>query len=533
MRKYTVKKELFLLALCLLAALSAFGLFVRGKSILDCPALSAEKAENLQKTEGEADRIDLFLEGRKLPADKESGVFCLPQSLAEEWEGRLDAQVDGLAAPICLSEGSWQDKARALREGDPLSAYVKVGTAWQEVQISVTALPVLEIHTEKFYSQLGEEGYGTLRVFDMGAEDAGERFLETPISYHVRGFGSLTFAKKNYKISLLDEQGGQANASILGLREDDDWRLYSLAADETLCKEKAVCDLWNQWAELTGQPKTNEIEYLELYLDGEYRGVYGIAAPLDQKTYGLTEEDRLYKLAKNVDLWVPWALNTLEGEQITNWDDRLMVEWPKEYVEKIWEPMSNYASQLWWKEGTESDKAQTEQFADLDNLVDVALYKQWIYAIDGMSSNQLYLWKAQNGKIQRVLYDTDTVLGADSRPDTYRDMEEMAADLLVDRELKALCQMDPEGTVLLAQQRWTEMSGEIFRPEYLCSLLEENRVYLEATGGLAHNRQRWKNTRTSTDGTRESISLEETEELIYRRWDLAESWIGQGLYTAG
>lgn len=533
MRKYTVKKKLFLLSLCLLAALSVFGFLIRGKIILDCPALSAEKAESLRKTEGQTDRIDLFLEGRKLPADKKTGIFCLPQSLVEEWEGRLNAQVDGLAAPICLSAESWQNKTQALREGAPLSAYVKVGQAWQEIQISVTALPVLEIDTEKAYSQLGEEAYGTLQIFDMGAEDPRAKFLEIPISYHVRGFGSLTFAKKNYKISLLDEQGGQANASILGLREDDDWRLYSLASDETLCKEKAVCDLWNQWENLTGQPKTNEMEYLELYLDGEYRGVYGIAAPLDQKTYSLTEEDRLYKLAKNVDLWAPWALNTLEGEQVTNWDDRLMVEWPKNYVEKIWEPMSNYASQLWWNDGTESDKALTEQVADLNNLVDVALYKQWIYAVDGMSSNQLYLWKSQNGKIQRVLYDTDTVLGADSRPDTYRNMEEMAEDLLVDRELKALCQMDPEGTVLLAEQRWAEMSREVFRPEYLSSLLEENRQYLEATGGLAHNRQRWKNTRVSTDGTRESISLEETEELIQRRWALVESWIGQGLYIAG
>lgn len=80
MRKYTVKKKLFLLSLCLLAALSVFGFLIRGKIILDCPALSAEKAESLRKTEGQTDRIDLFLEGRKLPADKNPEYSACPKA---------------------------------------------------------------------------------------------------------------------------------------------------------------------------------------------------------------------------------------------------------------------------------------------------------------------------------------------------------------------------------------------------------------------------------------------------------------------
>ena len=206
-----------------------------------------------------------------------------------------------------------------------------------------------------------------------------------------------------------------------------------------------------------------------------------------------------------------------------------MVEWPKNYEEGIWTPLNSYVSQLWWKNGEESSMDLVRQIADMDNLMDVALYKQWIYALDGMDSNQLYIWKAADGKVRRVLYDTDTVLGADSRAYGYRNAEEMAKHLLSEKELSALCYMDPEGTAALAAERWALMSEEIFQTEYLISLMDENQQYLEETGGLARNGQKWKDTRASTDGTRESISMEDTKWLIGQRSELMETWIAEGL----
>ena len=198
MRKNAAKKWIWLLAFGILVSIGIYAFLIQGSIVLNCRTWSEEKIctvqplSEVEKTES----ISLLWNGHELPRDKESGVFCLPQTLQEEWEGSLDARMNGLPIPIRLDREDWQDKRQAIRQERKMAAYVEVGKEWRKLEISATGLPVMEIFTERQAPQPGEEAYGSMSLFWPEAKTRQEQFINTALSYHIRGYGSMAFEKR-------------------------------------------------------------------------------------------------------------------------------------------------------------------------------------------------------------------------------------------------------------------------------------------------------------------------------------------------
>ncbi len=89
------------------------------------------------------------------------------------------------------------------------------------------------------------------------------------ISIETRGESSAGFEKKSYSIELQNSDGSNNNVSILGLPIENDFVLYAPYSDKTLMRNVLVYKMYNEmdnWA-----PRTR---YIELLLNGDYRGVY-------------------------------------------------------------------------------------------------------------------------------------------------------------------------------------------------------------------------------------------------------------------
>lgn len=95
------------------------------------------------------------------------------------------------------------------------------------------------------------------------------------ISIERRGESSSGFKKKSYSIELQNDDGSNNNVSILGLPEENDFVLYGPYSDKTLIKNVLSYQLFR----LTGRwaPRTR---YVEVILDGDYRGVYVLTEKL-------------------------------------------------------------------------------------------------------------------------------------------------------------------------------------------------------------------------------------------------------------
>ena len=97
-----------------------------------------------------------------------------------------------------------------------------------------------------------------------------------------RGGMSLKYEKHSYKIEL-DKKTGLA-----GLPEDDDWIIHASAIDKTFLRNTISYTWFREMSELNRAPA---FRYMELYLNGDYRGLYILMEQLESTRLGLHKKD--------------------------------------------------------------------------------------------------------------------------------------------------------------------------------------------------------------------------------------------------
>jgi CotH kinase protein len=96
---------------------------------------------------------------------------------------------------------------------------------------------------------------------------AGE--FEGRVAINVRGRWSRRFPKKSYALEVRDPDGGNRDVALLGMPGDDDWILYASYNDRTLMRNVLAYDTARWMGRYAARTR-----FVELRLNGEYRGVY-------------------------------------------------------------------------------------------------------------------------------------------------------------------------------------------------------------------------------------------------------------------
>ena len=89
------------------------------------------------------------------------------------------------------------------------------------------------------------------------------------ISIELRGESSQAFPKKSFTIETKNDEGKDLDASLLDMPAETDWILYAPYTDKTLLRDVLAYEMGRDMGMYT--PRTRSVE---LYLDGEYQGVY-------------------------------------------------------------------------------------------------------------------------------------------------------------------------------------------------------------------------------------------------------------------
>lgn len=97
----------------------------------------------------------------------------------------------------------------------------------------------------------------------------GEITYDGHIGIEFRGASSQQFPKKSYGVETWDENGEDIDVELLGLPEEEDWILYGPYSDKTLIRNVFVYTLARDLGRYASRTR-----FVELYIDGEYRGVY-------------------------------------------------------------------------------------------------------------------------------------------------------------------------------------------------------------------------------------------------------------------
>jgi len=104
--------------------------------------------------------------------------------------------------------------------------------------------------------------------------------------------------KRNYHVKFLDADGVKMDQKFFGLRNDNSWILESCQVDMSRIRNRIATDLWNDfctkpyYADM--EPKAlsgSRGRFVELILNGEYRGIYCMTEAIDRKQMKLAKYD--------------------------------------------------------------------------------------------------------------------------------------------------------------------------------------------------------------------------------------------------
>ena len=500
---------MLLLVFCVAALAGIALLRVRQDAVTLLGARLADAAQLASITalpQASAEGCVLHWNGEVLPYDAERGVYCLPQPL----DGSAAGSLSTTWGRVYLPEEQWaQGRQDAMAEGRTLEAYVSDGRRWCRLEVYLSGVPALVVHTGSSVPYKLDPQYvsGTMASLDL-AFNYGEYTLFWPegnsrsqtvtgnIEYHWRGNTNLLANKKSYRLNLLDAKGQPDAKDLLGLGEDADWFLLNFATDTTRARDKVAWQLWQQLAQQNEHDLPGiQVEYVELYLDDTYMGLYGIARPISRDSLQLPAGDVLYKWrTMPMDRSMPTAgtFASLEEEESLSWGVWLEVVWPKSYSEGVWQPMADYV-RLYYTPGAQTSWQQLESTTNLDNLLDVSLFRQFVCAADNFSYNQYFLQSSADGLYYRIPWDMDYTFG-----DVYDEFYslDMTSTLLPDMELDALYHAGSSRAQRLIAQRWSELRSTVLTMENVTALFGAAQEELTASGALGRDAALWGNAET-------------------------------------
>lgn len=490
------------------------------------------------------DNLD-FLEGKEKLTSKQNpgvvlggallpyttdGTLYLAQDFAKtDWEG--DLLTNSTETFLCtLPDEAWKDKATSIREGYVFPIWLVGEEFYYELDLVVSGMPVMSIRTERseeqdlgdyetdpdhFYFDPDVLYYGDIQVFDPGDESRQYDIFQSGVRYYLRGSSSSVFEKKSYSLSLLDAKGDKLNSSLLGMRSDNTWKLKAMVADTSKIREKTACQLWEEFANTNATLNESgpRMEYLELILDNDYVGLYGIVEPVDADKLGLDKNDVLYKSTN-------W--NIPEDEDIQTAIDNkwkimtyIRIRHPDPIVNhaQSWYPMRDYLNTFYHGEG---DERPIESKLHLSNVVDMYLFNMAISGSDNYFRNLYFVADvSEDGsyKMYQIPWDLDLTFNA-LKSGAYNDDETV---IYAEAALPFLKDMKPDVVRPVLQERWAECRETFLNTEYILNIMHTNQDYLIHAGVVERENERWPDYKMTTN-------LETIEDYQIRRMEWLDTY---------
>lgn len=226
----------------------------------------------------------------------------------------------------------------------------------------------------------------------------------------------------------------KADVSMLGLREDSKYILDAMAIDRICMRNRVAMDIWNAYSPLPYDTKYNqrsgtEGRFLEVYINGAYKGIYCMSDEINRKLLNLEKYKKgikgiLYKSGTS-DIEDQNNRNFTDDylAATISWHNAWELKYPDDYVddhadEAAWQPLIDLYDNC-------QSYSSAKGYFYMDNLVDYQLLimalsigdnfgnKNHFFSIRDASQdiNDADTTKANMRKVIVSPWDLDTSLG--------------------------------------------------------------------------------------------------------------------------
>ena len=276
-------------------------------------------------------------------------------------------------------------------------------------------IPVVYMNTKG--QQILKENviWGNIALLD-GNEEAQSIFSVPNSIYRAtikyRGASSYSkFDKKQYRIEFYkNNKDSTKKVPLAGMGANSEWVLNGPYLDKTLIRNKLVYDLareLNGWA-----PDTR---FVELFVDGEYQGVYLAVEPitngesrlrlaefglLSGETAYVVNRDRIDTGTEEIETWGKTEGYTHNALYIRYPSKNKITEKQKEYIQK---DISEFEQALYGKNFSDK-RIGYQAYIDMDNWVDYFIINEFAMNYDA-GNLSTYVYKELGGKLQLAAWD--------------------------------------------------------------------------------------------------------------------------------
>lgn len=288
-----------------------------------------------------------------------------------------------------------------------------------------TTLPVIYINTQG--QQIGKENKIECSIA-LGVDDGKPHSIEAMpqalyrarINY--RGASSYSkFDKKQYRIKFLKDHSDKAqNVALCGMGKNSEWVLNGPYLDKTLVRNKLIYDL----ARETGQWAPDS-RFCELFVDGEYHGVYLAIEPVTNgdsrlrlSNFGLVSGKTPYLVERNRDSLVDQALVTY-GKEMGYTNLSMYIDYPsssnltERQEQYIREDISAFERVLYGEDFLD-EYTGYRNYIDMNSWVDYFVINEFAMIRDA-GNLSTYAYKKMEGKLQLACWDFNN--GFDNYPE--------------------------------------------------------------------------------------------------------------------
>lgn len=449
----------------------------------------------------DTDQLRLCFRGEELACDRASLTWYLPADMdSGAWEAGAFTDAEGRIRILPLQDYTLLDKAAVIEKGQsvPLLAWDEKGQACKVVSVIFTGIAVVRVETDADLD-IDTVFAGSMVFYDRcGLADW---TMQTGFQAHERGQTTRAFPKKGYRFDLIQVTAtGVINKNpcpVLGMRNSDSWIFYAIYSDGTKVRDKLNTELWNGFGAdgmSAGAHMGTHMEYAELFVNGAYRGLYGIMEPIDCAQLEMSDQEYLYK-------------RTYGRELLSEMFDQVS---PEEYLTVLGMEMKGRdgsgTSADWacFRRFVEICEADDEIFSEeaaklfnMDNAVDIWLYLQMIYGEDNIYKNMFFAFKKEPDgyRLYLIPWDTDLSWGniyTDDAGDLYTEYEkERAEEYLAWPLLDRMIRLDVGNIKSRIAVRWKELRRGVLSDARMEDTLSDCMHQVQDSGAFFRDALRW------------------------------------------
>ena len=400
----------------------------------------------------------------------------------------------------CQAEGEDADSLHLGEVTDSLFEQMKS-------RLSEQSLPLVNLTVN--LAQMDKNHYetGEIEIADYWRRtDSSAVSVRYHCKLRIRGNTSIFFDKKCFAVKLIDDDGENLNANILGIREENNWILDAMATDRLRMRNRVCFDVWNELSRIPyntkfGNRNGTEGVFVEVFVNGAYHGLYCLTDKIDRKLLGLkkaevsgdtvTVRGLLYK-------GIDWN----EGHDLLSYtevptDQTTWNAWELQYPDDYpsadaWQPLMNL---IGFCSSATTDDVFLEQYPSWfypSNLLDYVVFTLAMNIGDNGYKNT-FLSVVDINKGHRYMlspWDMDMSLGArwdGSYNDDYACVGRYDGTAPFNRLMAQ--NMDAFKDSLV--HRWESRCAALFSPDSICRRLEHYAQLFAASGAWTRELARW------------------------------------------